>query len=148
VHKFLMITGGFITACSAFFVAAAVGELFTGPSDTRPEILWGLFIFFSIAGLSGLYLCMNNFFKDRRKKREQKERLVLKFITEKKGRVTPVEIAAETTLLIDEVKKILDTLCDNGMGQLTVTENGGIVYEFEEFVSPEEKAGAKSPLDI
>ena len=92
MYKFLMIIGGFITAFSVFFVTAAAGDLMTGSSDTQPEVLWGLLVFFSMSGLSGLYLCINSRAKDRRRKREEKERLVLRLIAEKKGRIMPVEM--------------------------------------------------------
>ncbi len=147
MHKFMIFTGVLTILFSAFFITAATTDLLS-ESDPEVETLLAVIVFFSMTGILGFYLAIAHFFRNRRKEKEQKERQILKVIASKGGRVTPVEIAAETNLIIDEAKAALDQLCKSGAGQLQVTENGNMVYVFEGVLSSQEKNTAKSPLDV
>lgn len=143
----MMFTGVLTILFSVFFITAATTDL-VSESDPEVETLMAVIVFFSITGILGLYLAVVHFIRNRKKEKEQKERQVLKVITSKRGCVTPVEVAAETNLIIDEAKAMLDQLCKSGAGQLQVTENGNMVYVFEGVLSSQEKNTAKSPLDV
>lgn len=137
MYKFLFILGAMITLVSAFFVTAATTDLLT-ESGPDFEILMAVIIFFSLTGIFGLYLTISNLVRHRRKKSEQKQKQVLKVIKAKGGRVMPVEIAAQTNLLIDEAQKILDQLCRMGICRSEMTEGGKPVYIFKAFLPGDE----------
>jgi predicted transcriptional regulator len=80
-----------------------------------------------------------NGLRKRKKDKLRKEKAVLRIIASKGGRVMPVEIAAETNLLLDEAQKLLNRLCSKGRGELKILKNGTAVYVFEEFFFPEEE---------
>jgi len=75
------------------------------------------------------------------------ERQVLQLIKAKKGRVTPLEIAADTTLAADDAKACLQRLCVKGFGEERVTENGALVYVFDGFLSDDQKQDAPRLLE-
>ena len=62
-------------------------------------------------------------------------------------RVTPAEIAMETSLTANESQEILDGLRHQGICETQVTENGSVVYAFTGLISEEEKESAKNPLE-
>ena len=63
------------------------------------------------------------------------------------GRITPAEIAMETSLTANESQAILETLCEQGIAEVQITENGTIVYTFTGLVSESEKGTAQDPLE-
>jgi hypothetical protein len=58
---------------------------------------------------------------------------ILRIARQHKGRITVAEVLAETTLELEEVKRLLDELAYAGTCQLTVSERGTQVYFFAEF---------------
>ncbi len=58
---------------------------------------------------------------------------ILRIARQHKGRITAAEVLAETTLDLEEVKRLLDELAYAGTCQLTVSERGTQVYFFAEF---------------
>ncbi|MCP4112368.1 MAG: hypothetical protein GY749_43725 [Desulfobacteraceae bacterium] len=91
-----------------------------------------ILLLFFIAVSVGICLLIEYF---HRKACRQKEKEILKFIVSKGGRVTPLEIAAETDQGIKEVKTALDRLCFEGFGKLEITDDGILVYVFEDAMS-------------
>ncbi len=90
-----------------------------------------LLLFLAIVSV-GIFLLIEYF---HRKASKQKEKEILKLIVSKGGRVTPLEIAAETDQSIKEVKAALDRLCYEGFGKLDITDDGILVYIFEDALS-------------
>ena len=70
---------------------------------------------------------------------KEKEKIVL--LTAKKygGRITPMEIAAESDLSIDEADGILKKISGKGYADIKVSNSGQIFYEFYGFLSDSDK---------
>ena len=58
---------------------------------------------------------------------------ILRIARQHKGRITAAEVLSETTLDLEEVKRVLDELAYAGTCQLIVSEKGTQVYYFAEF---------------
>lgn len=136
------ILGYTITAISAFFICAFVID-FTTDSEHEPGVLVGLVVFFIFTGASGIFLIR----KGRHSTREKQERMVLELAASKNGRITPAEIAMETSLTANESQTLLDVLCQQGIAETQITENGSVVYAFTGLISESEKQTAQNPLE-
>ena len=104
------VLGYVITIVSAFFICAFVIDFMTD-SERESSVLIGLVVFFVLTGASGVVLVR----KGRRGNQEKQERMVLELAATRKGRITPAEIAMETSLTAQESQAILDALCDQGL---------------------------------
>jgi hypothetical protein len=153
--------GIIIIAISYFFIITSVVEILTGKSDTEPNILWGLLIFFFLLSAGGVYMLLKDMLVlgiyavmvalfllvfSMKTLKITREKNLLKFIESKNGRVTPLELVTEFNMTTEQAKETLDKLCENIGGELNVTENGGLVYVFEGFISKEEKETASDPI--
>ncbi len=98
--------------------------------------MWTILIYFLFIGLVVTYFLIKSG-HDKTCKLREKE--ILKLIISKGGRITPLEIAAETDHSVGEVKAALDRLCYEGFGKLELTDDGILVYIFESVQSLEEK---------
>ena len=121
------VLGYSITIVSAFFICAFAIDFMTD-SERESSVLIGLVVFFILTGASGILLIR----RGRRSTHEKQERLVLELAESKNGRITPVEIAMETSLTASESQ---------------VTENGSVVYAFTGLISESERETAQNPLD-
>jgi hypothetical protein len=81
-------------------------------------------------------------------KQEERERVLLQFIKSKCGMITPIEIASESSLSMDQAKKELDNFCLQGAAEMRITEGGEIVFIFGGFLNEEQKRSAKSVLSV
>jgi stress response protein SCP2 len=61
---------------------------------------------------------------------EQLERLVLNIIKANNYQITPFEIATNHPVNIEQSTKVLDKLCDKGLGSTAFNEEGSIYYDF------------------
>ncbi len=141
-----MIFGGLLALFSSLLVVVASVDLVTGSADTEPSVLWGILVFFSLTTALGGYLAVKSRQRRIRKRRDRREKKILKAIARAGGRVTPFELAAETDLSVDKAREYLDRLCELGMGELHVTDSGSLVYVFRGSLSEADKATARSPL--
>jgi len=73
--------------------------------------------------------------------RESLERTILRLAKENKGIVTASELALEGAIPIEEAKKALEKLVDQGYAELRVRKSGTLVYTFPEFMDTD------SPLE-
>lgn len=71
--------------------------------------------------------------------------MVLRVARKHHGRITPVEVAADTALSIEEAKEELDKMVKTRACQLIVGEGGLLVYYFPEFESDRHKQDIFSP---
>ncbi|AEJ19311.1 TM2 domain-containing protein [Gracilinema caldarium] len=62
------------------------------------------------------------------------ERTILRLAKQNKGVVTASELALEGSISIDEAKKALEKLVDQGYAELRVRKTGTLVYTFPEFM--------------
>ncbi len=116
----------------------------------KDENFWNIFLLNLLGGwtvaLWIVALGWSLFFSSPRGK--HRELVILDIIKRKGGRITPVEIAAETKLSIEDAKNELETLCDKGAAELQVTGDGNLVYVFRGFVPEYEKLSSKPPTDL
>jgi hypothetical protein len=91
------VLGNTITIVSAFFICAFAIDFMTD-SERESSVLIGLVVIFILTGASGILLIR----RGRRSTHEKQERLVLELAASKNGRITPVEIAMETSLTASE----------------------------------------------
>ncbi len=148
LYRILSVTGYIVAISSLFFCCAAINDLIH-PENTETDagVLVGLLIFFTATFAGSVYMLIKHSRARRKRGLEKTEREILKMIARKNGRITPEEIAVNSDMTIDEAKDHLERLCENGAGELQVTESGRLVYVFFGFLNPEEKKTAKSVLD-
>ncbi|MDR2096818.1 MAG: TM2 domain-containing protein [Treponema sp.] len=70
----------------------------------------------------------------RREPKDSIERSILKVAKEKKGVITPAEVALSSNISIDEAKKELDTMLSKGYVEMRVRKSGTIVYTIPEMM--------------
>lgn len=63
------------------------------------------------------------------------------------GRVTVIEVAAKSSLTIDEAESALTSLGARGLASSIVTEDGVVLYEIKGLLGPAEKRAAVDILD-
>lgn len=62
------------------------------------------------------------------------ENTILKLARKFRGKLTPLELAANSSLSLDEADKALEELVKKGYANMTVTDEGNILYEFPGFL--------------
>jgi hypothetical protein len=72
---------------------------------------------------------------------------VVKLAQHKGGRLTIVEIVADTALSIDQAEAALAALVERGMAEVEVTDRGLIVYVFRDLQQLPDKARSRGVLD-
>ncbi|RME53232.1 MAG: RDD family protein [Deltaproteobacteria bacterium] len=75
------------------------------------------------------------------------EKRILELARKRGGRLTVVEVAMETDLILDEAKAFLERLVDRGYVEIEVSPSGMIVYRFFDLVHEGEKDQARAPLE-
>ncbi|PKG39930.1 TerD family protein [Psychromonas sp. Urea-02u-13] len=70
---------------------------------------------------------------------EQLERLVLNIIKANNYQITAFEIAANHPVNIEQSTKVLDKLCDKGLGSTAFNEEGSVYYDFSRLKSTADK---------
>ncbi len=63
-----------------------------------------------------------------------KEKEVLLAAKKYNGKITPVEVAVESNLSVEEAEQILKKMADKGYASLEVSEGGLLFYEFSGFL--------------
>ncbi len=79
---------------------------------------------------------------------KEKDKIVLLIAKEYKGRLTPLEIAANSDLSIDEAEEILKRWSSKGYADIRVANSGTIYYEFSGFLSPDERNQPNSSFQV
>jgi hypothetical protein len=72
---------------------------------------------------------------------------LVKLAAKKGGRLTVVEVIAETALAPDQVQAAFDEVCASGLAEPEVTESGLIVYAFRDLLLLGEKSDSRGLLD-
>jgi hypothetical protein len=140
---------------SAFFVAAALGEMVTGgDGKTSFGVYLGLLVFFLGAGAVGAWLAYVNLWQRRTapsgradaasapRSEAAREDCILDLAQREHGRITVAEVASHCNLTVAEAKAALDRLVLQKVAEMRVAENGVLVYVFDGFLSDAEKARA------
>lgn len=66
--------------------------------------------------------------------KKTQETQILQLARKFHGRLTPVELASNTHLSLEEADKALEEFARKGYAEMTVTDSGSIVYEFSGFL--------------
>jgi predicted transcriptional regulator len=72
--------------------------------------------------------------EERWEPKDSVERSILKAAKERKGVITPAEVALAANISIDEAKKELDTMLSKGYAEMRVRKSGTIVYTIPEMM--------------
>ncbi|MBT4502483.1 MAG: hypothetical protein HOC74_32420 [Gemmatimonadetes bacterium] len=137
----LKVIGYFIIIFSLTFLLVYISMLIGGDDDRG--VIIGLIALLTGTGLFGGYLIKIA----NRRQLEGQEKMVLRIAAARGGKVTPEEVAMETSLTVNDAQKLLEELCTQGAGQLQVTDQGGLIYTFSGLLSETERDSAQSPLD-
>lgn len=111
-------------------------------------------IFFGVLPLiAGIALLRSNYQNQKRAReareralKEEKEGEIIRLAQRKKGKLTVTEVAAGTSLTLEEAEKILQEMVSRGYVGLKVTNSGILVYEFYE-ITHGDKDSAKGILE-
>ena len=136
-HKFYMNRIGmgifYLFSYGGFFIGWFI-DLFTLPKQVREANI------LLVAKMSNITEQVKEI-KTKPKKLTQveKEKIVLQIAKKYQGRVTPIEVATDSDLSIDESEELIKKLASRGYCEIKVTASGGIFYEFYGLLSEEEK---------
>lgn len=72
-------------------------------------------------------------------RKESLERVILRTAKSNRGAAAPAEVALAADIPIDEAKRALEKLVDQGYAELRVRKNGQLAYVFPEFLVDEEQ---------
>jgi hypothetical protein len=140
--KFILgLIGLVIVLFSLPFLIMAVIDLATGGS-VGMDILIGLFVFFLLTTLTGLFLIRYGFKNLKSEKKmgwDDIEQMVLGLAQTEGGKITTAETSLKCGLSIKKSKEALEKLVNEGVAELQVSETGSYVYYFPGLLSEEQK---------
>lgn len=82
-----------------------------------------------------------------RLRRESIEAEILKIAADERGRLTLAEIVATTAIDAESTQAALDSLHDQGLTEIELTDAGQVVHVFPGVVAPEDKDDTTGLLD-
>lgn len=96
--------------------------------------------------VSGVAIALNGHRGLGKERRRREEKIVIAEIARRHGRITTGELAAATTLNLEESRAILQRLCDIGEGDAQVLPGGKFLYVFDDFLPLDQKTAARDPF--
>ncbi len=108
-----------------------VYDLITGYSREKPSILVTLAVFYAAAAGWAIHWLVRKTDRERRTP-EDNEKILLRLMTDKGGRITPTEAATETGLPVTAVRDLLGGLTRKGLCELRATVEGAAIYVVKE----------------
>lgn len=121
--------------CLLFFLAAA-HDLIVGDSETKADVLGGLFVFFGLLSLGsfiGTFFSFRPFLVGEKRSSAEHEYRILSFAKASGGRVTLADAALNCRLSLDTTRELLDSMSTRGINQVEFVD-GTVVYVFTDFV--------------
>ena len=76
------------------------------------------------------------------------ERTILKLARKFRGQLTPLELAADSDLSLDDANNALEDIVRKGYANMKVTDEGNIIYEFPGFLQFDSTDSRELPDDI
>lgn len=119
----------------------AVGTLLYGYAALKYGV-WDLFGILLFAVLPATYGFMLDK-RDRKRASAHMEKEILKLAASRKNLLTAADVALSTSLNMEQSSEVLEDLRRKGYLRLKVADNGAFVYEFQSFLSMEEKLSAE-----
>lgn len=142
------VIGIFFTIFCSLIFFQAIYDLSLEEAEDEKGVVMALLVICLVGTLLSIRMILKARKGKKKAVQEKQERRILRLITQKGGRVTPFEIASETSLTIEEAQDALDRMCENGFGQLQVADTGSTIYVFYGIMSDHEKKSAKNPMEI
>ena len=102
-------------------------DLIAGYSREKPSILATLAVFYAAVAGWAIHWLVRKMAMERRTP-EDNEQILLQLMTDKGGRITPAEAAAETGLPVTAVRDLLGGLTRKGLCELRATVEGAAIY--------------------
>jgi uncharacterized membrane protein len=143
--------GYLLVLVSLFFLGVAVSLVVDAAAgkDTSDSI-GGAAVLVAVSAMS-LFGAFRSFRpRTRREPRlseDERERKALGLARAAGGKLTQAELALDSSLSLDEARKVLDGLVEKGAAELEVSSSGALVYAFPGLISGAEKAAAKPVQD-
>ena len=135
-----MISGGLIAAIGAGATTIAL-------ANTQEMTLMALIAVLTFLGaapmVGGTMMVLGARKKAKRKKGEFMEKKILRLASRKNGRITAYELAMNSSLSVEKAKEHLDQMYAKGIMELKVADEGVIVYELRDVLSPASKMNAR-----
>jgi len=147
-QSLLILFGAIVGSGSLLILLSVIQDLISPNGHSLPGGTGMAAVFFFITAIGGFGLSFYTLRKKKHRAQQRAERRILNIIAEKKGRITPEEVAMVTEMTVNEARQELDRLCVEGAGELQVTESGQTSYVFSGFMSPEETTTATDPFDL
>jgi hypothetical protein len=147
MRKVAGLLAGFICLIGLVFVAALLGDLFGGGTETSKGVLVGLLIFFAGVSAFGGHFARRVFSgaSSRRQRELSREQRILRLAMAQQGTVTIAQIAVHTGLLVDDATEALEELVHKGVAEIDSDDDGDLFYRFPGL---EEDMGNAVELDI
>ena len=80
-------------------------------------------------------------------RRQTIESEIIKLAGKVGGKLTVVEVVAEMAIAVEEARAVLDSLVENHVAEIQVSDSGGLVYDFPDVRLIQEKGTARGVLD-
>jgi len=136
-------TTGILLALGSSPFLVAFGIFAVSLGNLPFGILTGLAGLALVSGIAIAFAGHRGLSKERRRRAEK---MVIAAIARQHGRITTGELAAATTLNLEESRAILERLCDIGEGEAQILPGGKFLYVFDDFLPLDEKAAARDPF--
>ncbi len=142
MKKALAVFLGFVSLLSLFFVAASIGDLIGGDSDTSASVLSGILVFFSglAAGSAALARLL---WRKRTVDPVAMEAQLLELAARHAGRLSVADVSVAFSLPIKEARECLEHLVVQGAADILVADEGTMVFGVRGVVGQLEKAKAE-----
>lgn len=131
---------------NSVFVIAAIYDLTDGQSRTSTGILLAMLLLFGGLTALGAWLAMRMLGHGKAAAIRASEQLVLETARARGGRLTVAELAATTSLTVEQAHAALERLCRQRIAEIHYTDDLTPVYAFRGLLSADEKASARDPL--
>ena len=133
MNKVLGIFGFLVFLLSVLFLIVAGGDVFDEDGFESPSVMVGFAVFFLGTAFGGAYLAKRKLFPGWtliRKPKQSAEQIILELALGHNGRLTIGKIAAKTNLSVAEAKAEIESLCRQGVAEVSFGENGEVSYVF------------------
>lgn len=97
----------------------------------------------------GFWLCRRSVKapRARRESTDELENKILRLAKKRNGSLTPLELAMETSLSVEEAKQQLESWANQGVVTIKISESGALIYHFTGMVSEQERQSAQGVYD-
>lgn len=142
----MRVFGVFLTCFGLLITLGVLVSIGKERPGTLAGDIFGLIAMGIAPTIGGIWLVRREILAKREEEHEALERTILMLAREKKGKLTPSEVALKTQLSLEEAREHLLRMQERGFAVLHTSERGAIVFEFHEFLSEGERGNSQSVL--